>query len=122
MLKTLLQDEAGFVVSTELVLVATILVIGLIVGQVTLRDQVVTELADTADAISAIDQSYEWSLATGHSSSTAGSEFNDAADFCDANNGGIQGNQLFTTGTCVLIDGGDSGVGSQFPIVPNAAN
>lgn len=110
MLKALLNDEAGFVVSTELVLVATILVIGLIVGQTTLRDNVVTELADTADAISAINQSYEWSNVTGHSSSTAGSEFNDAADFCDENNDGIQG--LGTvSGTCVIIDGANAGPG-----------
>ena len=115
MLKALLNDEAGFVVSTELVLVATILVIGLIVGQTTLRDNVVTELADTADAISAIDQSYEWSFVTGHSSSTAGSEFNDAADFCDADNLGSQG--LAGADTCVLIDGGDAAAGSQNNVV-----
>jgi len=32
MLRALLNDEAGFVVSAELVLIATLLVIGLIVG------------------------------------------------------------------------------------------
>jgi hypothetical protein len=94
-------------------LVATILVIGLIVGQTTLRDNVVTELSDTADAISAIDQSYEWSLATGHSSSTAGSEFNDAADFCDASNNGAQGQNALLSGTCVVLDANDSSPGSQ---------
>jgi hypothetical protein len=66
MLKALLNDEAGFVVSTELVLIATILVIGLIVGQTTLRDQVVTELADVADAVSAIDQGFAYSEIQGH--------------------------------------------------------
>jgi hypothetical protein len=111
MLKALLNDEAGFVVSTELVLVATILVVGLIVGQTTLRDNVVTELADTADAISAIDQSYSLSNVTGHSSSTAGSEFNDAADFCDENNNGAAG--LAAGGSCVLIDGGTVTAGSD---------
>ena len=110
MLKALLNDEAGFVVSTELVLVATILVIGLIVGQTTLRDNVVTELGDTADAISAINQSYEWSNVTGHSSSTAGSEFNDAADFCDVNNSGAQG-LAAASGTCTIIDAGSEAAG-----------
>ena len=72
MLSTLLKDESGFVVSTELILIATILVIGMIVGLTTLRDQVVTELSDVADAISALDQSYAYSDITGHASSTAG--------------------------------------------------
>lgn len=49
-------NEAGFVVSTELVLVTTILVIGMVVGHTTLRDRIVTELTDSADAISTLDQ------------------------------------------------------------------
>lgn len=113
MLKALLNDEAGFVVSTELVLVATILVIGLIVGQTTLRDNVVTELADTADAISAIDQSYSWSNVTGHSSSTSGSFFADAVDFCDTGNDGVQGDDASATNTCVLVDGGLEAAGTD---------
>ena len=111
MLKALLNDEAGFVVSTELVLVATILVIGLIVGQTTLRDQVVTELADVADAVSALDQGYAYSEVTGHASSTAGTIFDDTADFCDVDDAGSQG--LGPVGTCVLIDAGDAGPGAQ---------
>ena len=113
MLKALLNDEAGFVVSTELVLIATILVIGLIVGQTTLRDQVVTELADVADAVSAIDQSYAFSDVTGHASSTAGTLFDDTADFCDTNDNGQQG--LAGSGTCVLVDAGDVTAGTQSP-------
>lgn len=114
MLKALLNDEAGFVVSTELVLVATILVIGLIVGQTTLRDNVVTELGDTAVAIAAVDQTYQFADIEGHSSSTAGSQFLDDADYCDADNDGVQGTSA-TIGSCIIIsdgsnDQGDSGV------------
>ena len=98
MLTKLLHDEAGFVISAELIIVATILVIGLIVGQTTLRDQVVTEIADVADAISALDQSFGISDATGHASSTAGTVFDDNADFCD----GVDAAQG-QTGTCVEI-------------------
>ena len=87
------QDDAGFVVSTELVLVATLLVIGITVGQSTLRDAVITELADTADAINQINQSYSFTAVTGHSSSVAGTVFADAEDFCDnAAGAGAQGN------------------------------
>lgn len=80
----LLRDDRGFVVSSELVLIATIVVIGLITGLVTVRDQVLTELADVADAISEVNQSYSWSGVTAHAASTAGSVFVDLTDFCDA--------------------------------------
>ncbi|HAH47140.1 hypothetical protein [Gimesia sp.] len=77
------NDENGFVVSTELVLIATVLVLGMIVGLTTLRDQVIAELADVAAAFSNSNQSYSFSGITGHSSSTAGSLFIDNTDFCD---------------------------------------
>ena len=84
MLNRLWNDQAGFVVSAELVLIATILVIGLIVGWATVRDQVLQELGDVAAAISQFNQSYSWSAVTGHTSSVAGTYFDDTADFCDA--------------------------------------
>jgi len=77
------NDENGFVVSTELVLIATVLVLGMIVGLTTLRDQVIGELADVAAAFSNSNQSYSFSGITGHSSSTSGSLFDDNTDFCD---------------------------------------
>ncbi len=82
-LMQLWRDDSGFIVSAELVLVATILVIGMIVGLATLRDQVVQELGDVGAAISQIVQSYSWSGITGHTSSVAGSYLNDTTDFCD---------------------------------------
>ncbi len=85
-LKQLWQDEAGFIVSSELVLIATILVIGVIVGQSAVRDGVVQELADVAAAIGTVNQSYSFSAVTGHTSSTAGSIFIDQADFCEVAN------------------------------------
>lgn len=83
MLTKFWNDEAGFVVSSELVLIGTILVLGVVVGLATVRDQVVQELGDLALAISNINQSYSFSGVTGHTSSTAGSSFDDQTDFCD---------------------------------------
>ena len=83
MMQHLVADEAGFVVSTELVLVATILVIGMITGLTTLRDGVVQELVDVSNAIGNIDQDYTYSQAIAHTSSTAGSAYNDLTDFCE---------------------------------------
>jgi len=77
------NEEAGFVISTELVLVATILVLALVVGLATVRDAVIQELADVAGAIGAINQSYSFTAVTGHTSSVAGSFMADQIDYCD---------------------------------------
>jgi hypothetical protein len=81
--KRLWNDDSGFVVSAELILVATILVLGMIVGLVSLRDQIVQELGDVAAAFSRLNQSYSFSGVTGHTSATSGSQFIDQTDFCD---------------------------------------
>ncbi len=56
--RRLWRDEAGFIISTELVLIATILVIGMIVGLTSLRNQVVLELTDLGQAIGSVNSSY----------------------------------------------------------------
>ena len=95
MLHKLWSDEAGFIISSELVLIATILVIGMIVGLTTVRDQVVQELGDIAMAFSDLTQSYSFGGVSGHTSSTAGSNFVDQADFCDSpGSQGTDGNFL----------------------------
>ena len=89
LIKNLLNDEAGFVVSSELVLISTIAVIGLISGLTTLRDGVVQELADVSGALGNISQSYSFTAAVGHSGASNGSAFQDQTDFCEAaTNGG----------------------------------
>ena len=92
MLKQLLLDESGFIVSAELVLVATILVIGMIVGLSEIQHAVVSELNDVADAIGSLNQSYAFSgfsaqktFAQGTKSFTNGSAFVDTVDDCDNN-------------------------------------
>jgi hypothetical protein len=77
------QNQKGFIVSTELMLIATILVIGLIVGLSAVRVAVVTELADVSGAISAVGQTYSFSGAAGHHASTNGSFYQDQLDTCD---------------------------------------
>lgn len=91
MLRKLLNDEAGFIVSAELVLVATLLVIGLIVGLSEVQHAVVSELNDVADAIGQLNQSYYFNgfHSTKEDGSikayTRGSTFVDFADACDNN-------------------------------------
>jgi hypothetical protein len=98
-MKAFWSDEAGFIVSAELVLIATILVLGMIVGLVSVRDQVVQELADIAQAFGNISQSYSFSGITGHTSSTAGSFFGDTTDFCD----GVQADPVGGAAACVDV-------------------
>ena len=83
MLKQFMVDEAGFVVSSELVLIATMLVLGLLVGLNTLRNSITGELNDVADAIGNINQDYSYAGITGHSASVAGTIFDDVEDFCE---------------------------------------
>src|SRR2546423_97942 len=79
----LMKEEAGAIVSAEIVLIMTILVIGMIVGLKSVRDSVVTELADVAQAIANLDQSYSFSSVLGHAAFTGGATFTDFSDFCD---------------------------------------
>lgn len=95
MLRQLLNDEAGFIVSAELVLVATLLVLGLIVGMSQIQHAVVEEMNDVAKAIGSLNQSYSYTgfaakKANGNGSGTfqnksftRGSSFKDAPDACD---------------------------------------
>lgn len=60
MLKRLWMDEGGAILTTELILIMVLTVIGLIVGLTALRDAVDYQLADLAGAIAAIDVSYSF--------------------------------------------------------------
>jgi len=80
---SLFNDEAGFIVSAELVLVATITVLGLIVGLSEVSINVNNELEDVGSAFAAVQQSFHFSGACGHKGSFTGSCFKDRADHCD---------------------------------------
>lgn len=85
LLRKVWADDAGFIVSAELVLVATILVIGMMVGLVSLRNQVVEELVDVGQAIGSLSQSYAY--AGVHKCGlgwTDGCYYTDKVDFCQA--------------------------------------
>ena len=69
------NDDAGFIVSIELVLIATIAVIGLIAGMTAVRDAVVSELSDVAGAVQDLNQSYSFTGVEGHSGLTDGSDY-----------------------------------------------
>jgi hypothetical protein len=89
MLRNLLNDEAGFLVSAELVLIFTLVFCAVAVGVSVVRDSLVQELGDVAEAVGALNQSYNFrgidaSLeGAGSHATCSGSGFNDEADDCD---------------------------------------
>ena len=89
MLKSLWNDECGVILSAELVLIATILVLGMIVGLVELQCSIVAELSDLSSAFGNLDQSYQVSGFASYKSSgrakarTNGASYSDRADICD---------------------------------------
>ena len=52
------SSQSGFIVTIELLILATVLVLGLIVGWTSLRDAILAELSDLSESIGALDQSY----------------------------------------------------------------
>lgn len=61
LLKALRQDEHGVILSAEIVIIGSLLVIGLITGVTCLQKSVNGELQDLAGAIGALDQTYSFS-------------------------------------------------------------
>lgn len=82
-MKSLFNDENGFVVSAELILVSTIVVLGLVVGLAEVRHAVSEELEDVAAAIGSMNQSYTYAGLKSQKSCISGSRFFDDRDFCD---------------------------------------
>ena len=105
--------------SAEIMLVATILVIGMIVGLKSVRDAVLTELADVAQAISNVDQSYSYSGVDGHAAYSTGSSYTDSADFCD-DDADTDADANTSQGRCINVctaasstaDDGETGAGN----------
>ena len=77
------NDENGFVVSAELVLIGTITVLGMIVGLTELSYGVNEELEDLGSAVGAINQTYYFTLACGKKGEVVGSTNLDFRDECD---------------------------------------
>ena len=82
LLRRLWRDQDGFVVSTELLLVTVVLVLGMLVGATTLRDQVVQEFGDLAAALGRLNQSYSYTGDgdPGDDNYVAGSSYENQAD------------------------------------------
>lgn len=88
-MRKLFNDEAGFIVSAELVLVLTIAVLGTVVGLASVRDAISTEMCDLASAFGAVNQTYHLRTVSKAAGTTkghglvSGFGYADNADDCD---------------------------------------
>ena len=80
----LIHDEAGFIVSAELVLVATVGVLSMIVGLSEIALNVNNELEDVGSAFGAMNQTFVQKGVLGHQGYSGGTEFKDNVDHCDS--------------------------------------
>ena len=98
MLSKLWREESGVMATSELILMSTIIVIGVIVGLSTFRNHMVQELGDMSAAVAGLNQSYSFSGATVGGFTVAGSSFTDATDFCDTGDAANIGAQCIDVG------------------------
>jgi hypothetical protein len=87
-------DDAGALIATEWVFVATILVLGSIVGLVAVRQAVISELTEFANAVLALNQSFSFSGQSNCESRTAGSAAVDVNDLIPAKSFGATGSNV----------------------------
>jgi hypothetical protein len=77
------NDDAGFIISAELILISTIVVLGCMVGLAEVSHGINEELEDVGSAIGSINQSFQFSGFSGAKGRIVGSRFYDFKDECD---------------------------------------
>lgn len=77
MLRKLWLDESGAVLTAELVLITTILVIGMVTGLTELRNAISSELAGVSGALRSLNQSYVVYPVVGSGGATSPSIYRD---------------------------------------------
>jgi hypothetical protein len=79
-LRKFLRFEDGFILSSESLLLGTIVVVGLLVGIVSIRDSVLLEYDDFSEAIGLLNQSFSYAGVSDASGVTEGGLLDDTAD------------------------------------------
>ncbi len=89
LISQLWNDDSGALLAAEYLFIATILVIGIVVGLANVRDAIVNELTELANAYMALSQGYAFSGMVGCASSTMGSEAVDGPETFDPDHSGV---------------------------------
>jgi hypothetical protein len=74
------DDDAGALIAGEWVFVATVLTLGAVTGLISVRQAVIAEMHDCANAWCALNQGYTYSGQTNPECTTHGSEYRDGDD------------------------------------------
>ena len=93
-------DDCGALIATEWVFVATILVLGIITGLVAVRQAVISELTEFANAVMALNQSFSFSGQSNCQASTAGSQALDSSDVINEASTAAASPSLITQSPC----------------------
>ncbi len=109
MFRRLWNDECGALLSAEIVLAGTILVIGVITGLTSARDAVVTELADLGGAVAWLDQSYTLGGIKAHHSTSFGTDYFDCHDQCDLDDSAAAFHNSRCLSICLDVQPGECG-------------
>ena len=104
-IRKLWRDEHGFIVTTDALLFGTILVLGMLVGLVTLRDQLVQELGDVGAALGNLNHSYSVEGYESEFGSVAGSSFADKSDIHEQGDdeGSDNGDEAGASPLCISV-------------------
>ena len=109
MLNNFMNDECGAILSSEYILIMTIVVLGTIVGLSEVAVAVNTELNDISNALGALRQTYKFTgfrandCGLKQKSSFDGTTWTDDTDDCDENL------------TCDLVSGADASTTDEQP-------
>lgn len=106
MFKKLWHDDAGILISLELMVLGTVLVIGLLVGLAAFRDAITNELADVSSGISRMNQSFSVRGVSSPSASVAGHSHVDVNEFDDRQRPRPTGIEV-NPPTAPVLDGSD---------------
>ncbi len=87
----LCADTSGAVLSIEMILISTVVIIGLLAGLSAYRDAIVQELGDSAAGVASLQQSFSVQSVSlsgrygdiPYDSFVSGSTFTDRTDFCE---------------------------------------
>ena len=94
------NDDRGALIATEWVFVATILILGIITGLIAVRQAVISELTEFANAVMALNQSFSFAGQSNCLSSTAGSQASDSSNIINEASVASQFNTIVTQQPC----------------------
>lgn len=103
LMSKLWNDDGGAIIAAEFILVATILVLGLVVGYKTVQFSINSELTEVASAFGSVSQAYSYCGTTGLCSVTQGSSYHDTPELYSMNCSANQSTGTTITNTCAVL-------------------